>query len=176
MEINPLPIYNSYWVIPDRFRAGEYPGSILDDDARTKLRWLIDQGTNFILDLTFPGEYDLKPYDQLFLEEARKINKSVIHKRLPIQDLSTPTQDEMVGILDTIESALSAGENIYLHCFGGKGRTGLVVGCYLARHGMSGEKSLEKIQELRKGLPDAAMPSPETDEQRRMVKEWIKGQ
>jgi protein-tyrosine phosphatase len=83
--------------------------------------------------------------------------------------------ERIMEILDAIDLAISDGKNIYLHCFGGKGRTGLVVGCYLARHGMPGVKALQVIQELRKGLPDAAKPSPETDEQIRMVKEWTKG-
>jgi hypothetical protein len=176
MDNRNLPVHKSYWVLPDRFRAGEYPGSIKDEESRSKLRWLLALGTNFFLDLTVPGEYDLKPYEHLVNEEANYVHKSVEYKRMPIQDYSPPAQEKMVEILDMIDFALSEGKTVYLHCFGGKGRTGTVVGCYLARHGIPGEKALEKIQELRCGLQDASEPSPETDEQRRMVKKWTKGQ
>jgi len=176
MEVDTLPIYKSYWVIPGRFRAGEYPGSIQDDEARGKIRWLLDLGINLFLDLTVAGEYDLKPYIHLLNEESNKVHKSVVHKRIPIQDFSTPTQREMAEIIDTIELALSERKNIYLHCFGGRGRTGTVVGCHLARHGTLGEAALARIQELRKGMPNEESASPETDEQRRMVMEWLKGQ
>jgi protein-tyrosine phosphatase len=100
----------------------------------------------------------------------------VLHKRIPIKDLSTPVEETMVEILDTIDLALSEGRNIYMHCFGSKGRTGTVVGCYLARHGMPGKGALEMIQELRRNIKDDPGHSPETKGQRRMVLEWTKGQ
>jgi len=174
MMINSLAIDNSYWVIPERFKAGEYPGSIQNDETRSKLRWLFAQGIYYFLDLTAPGEYDLKPYVDLLNEEANKIHKTVVHKRFPIRDLSNPSREEMMEILNTIDLALAAGNNIYLHCFGGKGRTGTVVGCYLAQHGLLGAEALEKIREMRKGLPDGERPSPETEAQIGMVKEWMK--
>jgi protein-tyrosine phosphatase len=175
-EANPMPISESYWVVPDRFSAGEYPGATQEEDARRKLRWILGQGINYILDLTSVGEAGLKPYAHLFHEEARKISMSVIHKRIPIQDSRKPSKEMMVEILDMIDSALSKGKNIYLHCYGGKGRTGTVVGCYLVRHGTPSEIALETILELRSGIQGRHELSPETEEQRRMVLEWIKGQ
>jgi protein-tyrosine phosphatase len=169
-------IYESYWVIHKRFRVGVDPGSILGDEARRKFRWLLDPGTNLILDLTDEGEAGLKPYFHLLDEEAIKINRPVVYKRIPIQDFGRPSPEKMVEILDTIDAGLSEGKNTYLHCRGGRGRTGTVVGCHLARHGILGEKALEMIQELRKDIPGNYKESPETDGQRRMVMEWIKGQ
>ncbi len=55
------PIQNSNWVIPARCRAGDYPGSIQETEAGGNLRWLIMHNTDFFLDLTEAGEYDLKP-------------------------------------------------------------------------------------------------------------------
>jgi hypothetical protein len=49
------------------------------------------------------------------------------------------------------------------------------VGCHLVRHGMAAEQALEKIQELRRGMPDENRQSPENLSQRRMVKQWTKG-
>ena len=168
-------IPKSYWVQAGRFRAGEYPGSIDEDEAKLKLGWLMDDGINFFVDLTQPGEYGLKPYAVFLTEEGRYHRSESIHCQMPVEDFSVPGQDRMIEILDTIDKTLEEGRNIYLHCLGGKGRTGTVVGCYLVRHGMTGEEALERIQKLRGDIPGVGGRSPETDEQRRMVLEWTKG-
>jgi protein-tyrosine phosphatase len=169
------PINNSYWVIPEHFRAGEYPGSILDHEAKAKLRWLIEQRIDYFLDLTEAGESGLKPYIHLLEEVSSQYQSVVMHKRISIRDLSTPSTEEMLQILDTIDVSLSEGHNIYIHCYGGKGRTGTVVGCYLTRHGMPGSEALEWIKMLRKNIHGDAGRSPETESQRRMVLEWTVG-
>jgi len=56
-----------------------------------------------------------------------------------------------------------------VHCLGGLGRTGTVVGCFLVRHGLSGAQALETIQLLRRTTPNADSPSPEAEMQRWMV-------
>lgn len=165
----------SYWVLAGRFRAGEYPGSIDDDEAIQKIRWLMDAGINYFLDITQPGEYGLKPYDKFLPDKGDSDRQEIIHCQMAVKDFSIPRQEGMIEILDTIDKALAEGRNIYLHCLGGKGRTGNVVGCYLVRHGMTGEEALEKIQELRSDIAGESAQSPETEEQRRMVLEWIKG-
>jgi protein-tyrosine phosphatase len=69
------------------------------------------------------------------------------------------------------------GQPVYIHCWGGRGRTGTVVGCWLIRHGIAEEKTvLEKISELRRFDPRAHFPSPEMPGQIRMVLSWKKGQ
>jgi protein-tyrosine phosphatase len=171
MVINNLPIQNSYWVIPNRFKAGEHPGRGSVDGTRLKLHWLIGLGINYILDLTETGESDIN-YPLYLRDEANSLNIEVTYKRVSIQDWFTPSQEKMIEILDTIDLALSEGKNIYIHCFGGRGRTGMVVGCYLVRHGTPGDHALERIQELRKDIPGVYEQSPETDKQRKMVIAW----
>ena len=36
-------------------------------------------------------------------------------------------------------------EPVYVHCWGGIGRTGTVVGCWLVRHGMTGDEALAEF-------------------------------
>jgi protein-tyrosine phosphatase len=57
-------------------------------------------------------------------------------------------------------------------CAGGIGRTGTVVGCYLARHGMQGEAALEEILQLRQVMPNGGGLSPRREPQRQMVRTW----
>ncbi len=170
------PIEESYWVISGRLRVGEYPGAWEEGEARRKLRWLLAQGTNVIIDLTEEGEAGLRPYHHLLLEESDKTGQVAHHRRMPLKDFSTPTCEQVAEVLDTIDLALSLGKNVYLHCYGGKGRTGTVVGCYLARHGLPGQPALDRILSLRSNLPGRHEPSPETEGQNRMVLEWKAGQ
>ena len=62
----------------------------------------------------------------------------------------------MNAVLDMLDTALQAGQAVYLHCWAGIGRTGTVVGCYLVRHGLTGEQALARLVTLRAGLGDAA--------------------
>jgi protein-tyrosine phosphatase len=117
-----------------------------------------------------------RPYE----EELQKLSLTAGHDikfcRLPIKDLTTPTKGQMKHILDVIDSAME-DRIVYLHCWGGNGRTGTVVGCYLVRHDIvSGQEALEFLQGLRHGLETADRPSPETDEQIDMVRRWKAGQ
>ena len=46
------PIPNSYWVLPGRFAAGEYPGARYRDAAAAKLQSLLRAGIDHFVDLT----------------------------------------------------------------------------------------------------------------------------
>ena len=163
------PISDCYWVHPGQLLAGEYPRDWDDDTSRHKA------GVVFFLDLTEAGEYGLRPYRPLFREEAVAPGQAVDHCRMPIRDMDTPTPQEMVRILDTIDAQLAEGHTVYVHCFGGIGRTGTVVGCYLVRHGKSGREALDEIESLRRDVPAAWQRSPETEMQRQMVRAWCIG-
>jgi protein-tyrosine phosphatase len=164
------PIPDSYGVVPGKLLAGEYPGSRYEDEARHKLRRLLSARVTFFLDLTEKGE--LEPYAPLLRKEAAALGYAVEHRRMPIPDMHTPAPDEMKRILQTIDAALEAGHVVYVHCYGGIGRTGTVAGCYLVRHGMSGEQALNEIARLRQDTPDGWKRSPETAAQREMVRNW----
>ena len=81
----------------------------------------------------------------------------------------------MRAILDTIDSALGDGGKVYVHCFGGIGRTGTVVGCHLVRRGATGDDALARVAELWKSVEKYPHRprSPETDEQADYVRSWV---
>lgn len=169
------PIPYSYWVEPKRFLAGMYPGADEEAKTRRRVRQIMEAGITFFLDLTAANQ--LKPYASVLQQEAILLGKSVTHQRLSIADFGVPTLAEMVEVLDTIDAALDAEQGVYLHCWGGTGRTGTVVGCYLVRHGMSGEAALNKIAQLREAIPGSQLrSSPETEEQRQMILNWSVGE
>jgi len=147
------PTPDSYWVIPGRFLAGEYP--------LARLAAIRGAGIDFFLDLTQQDEYALPPYAA-----------GLEHRREPIRDFRCPTPDRMDATLDAIDDALARGKNVYVHCYGGIGRTGTVVGCWLIRHGMEPRDALAQIARWRKGLANERRRSPESDEQVRFVLAW----
>ena len=166
------PIRESYWVKSGRFLAGEYPAAPYVERARVRLGALLDSGINTFFDLTLVNE--LPPYLSILREEASKRGITIQHIRFPILDRNIPTRGTMTAILDTIDGALSRGRNVYLHCWGGIGRTGITVGCYLVRHGLTGEHALAELAEWWESVPKSShFPrSPETDRQVEFILNW----
>ncbi len=167
----------AYWVVPGKFMAGAYPGSKDAGEALVKLRRLLDCGIRHVISLMEAGEVDHagEPFaadDEPLIRIAGDLSTPVSCTRIPIRDMDVPGPDTMISILDEIDRAIAAGRGVYVHCWGGRGRTGTVVGCYLARHGLKGEEALHRIKELRSHLPDAHMLSPETSAQCDMVAGW----
>jgi len=158
-----LPILDSY-AVSDRLLAGEYPGSSDTASAARRLRAFGELGVTTFVDLTHPADA-LAPYEELLPTGGRRIAH-------PIVDLGTTTVPHMTRILDDVDAALAGGGGVYVHCWGGIGRTGTVVGCWLVRHGRDEGDPLRAIGRLRRGVPDAWVVSPQTDAQREMVTAW----
>lgn len=172
-SIDP-PSSNSYWVCPGRFAAGEYPSDRHRAAALEKLRALLDTGIDHFIDLTDPQE-KLEPYEEILRTESRARDEDLCHERFIIRDVHVPDDPQaMVQILDAIDGALDQGRTVYLHCWGGVGRTGTVVGCWLVRHGMTGRQALDQIANWWKdvGKRWRKPESPETPEQRQFVQDW----
>lgn len=166
------PIPESYWVIPHQFLAGEYPISTSPVTARARLRAFLQDGFNTFIDLTTPGE--LEPYLPLLEKEASRLHQTIHYQRFPIGNFGLPTPETMRQILDTLDAALAQNRKIYLHCWGGVGRTGTVVGCYLVRHGLSGEQALRQINEWWRHVPKSIFfpHTPETEAQKLFILTW----
>ena len=166
------PIPESYWVKPGSFLAGEYPGSSYGDGGRQRLDSFLDLGINTFIDLTDPDE--LPPYLPALKEQARYYEIDIRYNRFTIRDHTVPTTENMQAILDEIDSSLAAGRKIYVHCWGGIGRTGTVIGCYLVRNGLSGQGALAQLATWWQDVPKSrTWPySPETDRQMKFVLNW----
>jgi protein-tyrosine phosphatase len=76
--------------------------------------------------------------------------------------------------LDALDLALAQGRNVYLHCWGGVGRTGTTVGCYLVRHGLNGADALAQLAAWWRTVPKSrTFPrSPETEAQAEYIRGW----
>ncbi len=174
----PLPFDRSYWVVPGRLLAGSYPGSKSSSATVAKLQGLVDCGIRHVINLMEAGEKDhsgkgFVPYEESMQRIAAAAEIDMSFSSFPIPDVSVPAHDLMVSILDQIDASMARGCPVYVHCWGGRGRTGTVVGCYLARHGIAlGKAALDMIHQLRQKDPTQDDPSPETEKQRHMVRSW----
>ena len=166
----PLP--ESYWVEEDAFLAGEYPGRFEEEQARKRIDALLEAGLNTFIDLTKPNE--TVPYLAILQEQAHAYDVDIQHYRFAIGDFGLPTPAQMKSILDQIDTSLNAGRKVYLHCWGGIGRTGTTVGCYLVRRGQSGEGALRQLAAWWREVPKSSIHprSPETQEQADFVRNW----
>ncbi len=167
------PIPESYWVLPGYFLAGRYPvSSPVEEIVRAGLAKFLEAGFNSFFDLTRPGER--LPYLPELKLEATRYGIAVDYQRFDFQDWGLPAHERMVSLLDAIDSALAAGRKVYLHCWGGIGRTGMAVGCWLVRHGSSGEQALIRLNKLYSTAEQSQHFSrtPETEAQVKFILEW----
>jgi protein-tyrosine phosphatase len=98
----------------------------------------------------------------------------VAHIRYAIPDFDVPSRASMRATLDAIYDAIRAGETLYLHCWGGVGRTGTVVGCLLREQGFDATAAREVIDRKWQAMEKRARHpnSPETGEQVAFIDQW----
>ena len=83
MMVTPEPAKpdpNTYWVVPGKLLAGEYPGAPDSEEARRRLRRFLAAGVRHFIDLTEVAE--LEPYAELVMEEA---SSRTTYERFPIR-------------------------------------------------------------------------------------------
>lgn len=148
------------WIEQGRLLAGRHPCAWSPDDAEGEVGALLGLGVTLFVDLTQPGE--LAPYEHLLEDGAR-------HVRVPVRDFTVPSEEQILVALDLIDSELETGGIVYVHCWAGCGRTGVVVGCWLVRHGADPEGALERIARIR------GLGCPQTLAQRAAVLGWERG-
>jgi len=169
----PRPLPNSYWATP-LLLACEYPGAQQAAEAAPRLDALLGAGIRDFYDLTEAGE--LEPYEAQLRERATRLAipaESIRFRRFPIRDVSVPSAKRLAEVLAALDESAAAGRRAAVHCWGGVGRTGTVVGCHLMqRHGLSADEALGRIAEEWKGVAKSSrIPrSPETEEQANFVR------
>lgn len=153
-----MPMPASY-AVSDGLLAGAYP------DTADAVSSLEADGVTVFVDLTHPSD-PLDDYGHLLHGAARLTH--------PIPDMGTPTAGQVMRVLDDIDAARAQEHTVYVHCWGGVGRTGTVIGCWLVRHGLDGGDAIARIAELRAAIA-GVRPSPETPGQIALVRSWRRG-
>jgi len=166
VEDRPLP--NTYWVLPGRVLAGEHPAGIDVAETRARLARLHEAGIDTFVDLTEKGE--MPAYRHLLPRGTQYLHSAIVDTRVPNNIAQTRE------LLAWIQTALDGGRCIYIHCRAGIGRTGLIVGCFLAAREANGAAAIKILNRLwRQSERAGTWPTvPQTPEQADYIRHWPK--
>jgi hypothetical protein len=152
--VGPTP--ESNWVIPGRLLVGAYPASRDDNETSQLLTSILKFGvTKFVClqqeyrssgvtEEMWRNGQGLRPYFEdvksifrnpddyeLVPEEGCTLPASVSFIHFPIKDCGITDDDRVIDLSRSLVKALAYGDIMYLHCWGGHGRTGTIVSIML---------------------------------------------
>ena len=124
-ELAPTP--GTHWVIPGRLAAGKSAGGF----PSTSLIALVNAGVDtFVCLQESYHEYGCTDYRQTFRNLARKPDfppHSINFLHFPIPDFGVVEDQDMLALTNQLADLLRNGRSLYVHCYGGHGRTGSVL-------------------------------------------------
>jgi len=182
------------WLIPQRVICGRYPGSCPSRPTSAGVvseRLAAIRGAGISTFVCLQSE--LPPQDAFWPDggvrgqsnnapdaqtapfvpyrEAAGSDASFLHFGIP--DLSVAESLESLdALVADLARRVARSEGLYLHCWGGRGRTGLVAACLLgALYNVEAEEALQRVQLYhdQRG-PERGGLSPETEEQKQQAR------
>jgi len=169
--------------------VGRYPlTSPGEDEGRTLLRRLAAEAnvSTFVgLQGELPPQTDPKwpargvqlhgrrclPYARLAQQFALGRKLQFLHE--PLEDLTAPGLEVLTALVGELAARVQSGEVLYVHCMGGRGRSGVVAACVLAElYGIGAEEALQRVQFGYDSRQYDNCASPETEQQRRVVRDF----
>ncbi|GMH84653.1 hypothetical protein TrVE_jg5595 [Triparma verrucosa] len=158
------------WLVPQKLLVGTSP--LNTPSPNLTLQTILSQNiTTFI---SLQSESPPEPSPHGYSQYLSSPNISYLHFK--IEDFGVP---ETLEDLKTCVRKIHDREGkFYIHCFSGQGRTGLIASCLLSKYyRTTAAESLEYVQkcfDLRRefGEEQKEGRSPETEEQRDMVKRF----
>merc|ERR1712158_114642 len=124
---HPAPAEGTHWVIPERLAAGKSAGDL----PSSSLKALVDAGVDTFVNLQKSyREYDCSDYRETLKILARKPSfppHPISFLHFPIPDLDVVKDQVMLALIDQLTDLLKKGRCLYVHCYGGHGRTGTVL-------------------------------------------------
>jgi len=192
----PTPWCN--WCIPGRVIAGAYPASLDDVETERILTTLLELGVNTFVCLqaevnincpehVWRSGQGLRPYikdAQRILSKAHDTGNRRIQQQkidflhLPIIDGDVTTDSAVSRLAEDCMERVLRGEKLYVHCWGGHGRTGTLISVMLGRlYGLSYTTAMRycQIYHDARTYPQGVR-SPHTPVQRAQVRRLLADQ
>lgn len=169
------PFDKTWWVCGEQIMGGQYPGTLDLETQRSMLRRLLDYGITHFVNLQVENEAAYgKPfpdYMPLIRPIASELGRELGFRRFPIPDFGIPEPGMMADCLDHIDEVLQNDGKPYVHCWGGNGRTGVVIGCWFVRHGRTPDEAIQEMEQGRLGR-GFTKTAPENEKQRQFIMNW----
>lgn len=174
------PTEYTNWVIPEVLMAGCYPGALEDARHTDILRRILNKGIDTFVCLQEEFKPDisearwrmgrgLRPY----MPDAERLSKKNLKwLHVPIPDgMITSDEVTLSNVLELLDD-IKKGRVLYVHCWGGHGRTGVFVSLLLVGiYRISAVEAMKRVQryhDCRLDPQDAR--SPQSVVQREQVK------
>jgi hypothetical protein len=179
-----------YWLVPEKLLFGDqlWFATNMEDNEWTRkgVRELLEYGVDYWLDVQIIQEGKTPKEYPRFVQEARALGREVGVQSIAIA-IQHPDKDNYLRtrrgrpnrkdyglILDQIDQHLTEGRVLYISTDGSYLR-GILAGCYLARHGQTGETALRVLQERRAMGENGWKRELSSRKARRYVRGWQKG-
>ncbi len=161
--------------IPGRLWASAYPF----DGHETQvgmLTHLLARGVRRIIDLTTPNEYHARwPYQEALNEASQKAGAAAEYTRFALPFRTAPTRRRLSALLAEIQSALIAGQGVYLHAGHNlEGRVPMALACLLIHQGHAPQEALSEVTAFWFQVLPYLIRLPLTGTQRELVLRWGK--
>jgi atypical dual specificity phosphatase len=116
---------------------------------KTHIRFLKQRGVTAIVSLT---ESPLP--DELLAGE------NIAYLHFPLKDHQPPRPEDVLRIVEAVESLVKSERKVLIHCQAGYGRTGTVLAAYfMKKEGLSWADALAKVRSIRPGSVEKGQES-----------------
>lgn len=125
---------NFGWVVDGKLAGSGMPVT------KDEFDWAVEQGIGAVLTV----KEDPLP--------EQWVNGSVDYLHLEVVDFGAPEIEDIARAIEFIELQNAKSKPVMVHCAAGKGRTGVILACYLVKNeGMSPQAAIERIRAMRPG-------------------------
>jgi len=143
---------NFYWVLeneiagmalPTSAGAALYlqnPEAAALEELRRETAELRRRGVGAVVTLTE------EPLDS---RELAKAGLPYLH--IPIPDMTAPTPSQIEEFMQFARQNIEEGRPVVLHCYGGSGRTGTMIACYLVHKGRAAKEAIRQVRRIHPG-------------------------